>query len=202
MSQVKSTDSEEESTSESEARLQSKSSSSSFTRTTFLRKRFGKSWCFAFTPLTQRRMKNPFKAAFFNMGCLSLCFSQKFLVSAFHHGVGVSKRPVRNANRALPGAASDLTTRYYAKEATNEEVLDPLIVCGPSGVGKGTIIERFMSTDLGKGNFGFTTSHTTRQPREGEVDDIHYHFTSHDKMKTLIEMGKFLEHAEVHGNCE
>ena len=71
-----------------------------------------------------------------------------------------------------------------------------------SGVGKGTIIERFMSNELGKNQFGFTTSHTTRKPRQGEVDGMHYHFVEKEDMKRLIEMGKFLEHAEVHGNCK
>ena len=48
--------------------------------------------------------------------------------------------------------------------------------------------------------FGFTTSHTTRSPRPGEMDGIDYHFTSHAKMEELIAAGKFLEHANVHGN--
>lgn len=59
-----------------------------------------------------------------------------------------------------------------------------------------------MANEIGSNNFGFTTSHTTRSPREGEVDGIHYNFVEYDDMKRLIEMGKFLEHAEVHGNCE
>ena len=67
-----------------------------------------------------------------------------------------------------------------------------------SGVGKGTIIERFMKNNGHQ--FGFTTSHTTRQPREGEIDTVHYNFVDYDYMKRLIEMGKFVEHAEVHNN--
>ena len=48
--------------------------------------------------------------------------------------------------------------------------------------------------------FGFSVSHTTRQPRPGEVDGIHYHFTNVENMKKDIEDEKFLEYAEVHGN--
>lgn len=114
-----------------------------------------------------------------------------------------------NANRALSVAASDwsstsTSTRSMSSSSPDEPkreqvVLDPLIVCGPSGVGKGTIIEKFMKDNADQ--FGFTTSHTTRQPREGEIDKVHYNFVDKEEMKQLITMGnQFLEHAEVHGN--
>ncbi len=48
--------------------------------------------------------------------------------------------------------------------------------------------------------FGFSVSHTTRNPREGEVDGVHYNFTTVDKIKVEIDDGKFIEYAEVHGN--
>lgn len=48
--------------------------------------------------------------------------------------------------------------------------------------------------------FGFSVSHTTRKPREGEVDGKHYHFTTVDEIKKEIDAGKFVEYAEVHGN--
>ena len=43
-------------------------------------------------------------------------------------------------------------------------------------------------------------SHTTRDPREGEVDEINYHFTTEDEFQKMVDEGKFLEHATVHGN--
>ena len=49
-------------------------------------------------------------------------------------------------------------------------------------------------------SFGFSVSHTTRQPREGEVDGVHYLFVSADKMAADILLHRFLEHAQVHGN--
>ena len=69
---------------------------------------------------------------------------------------------------------------------------------GPSGVGKGTLIK--MLTDEHPKTFGFSVSHTTRAPRDGEVDGVHYNFTTVDAMKKEIAESKFIEHAEVHGN--
>lgn len=132
------------------------------------------------------------------MGFL-LYFTRKYVASAFRAG-NVSRLSAQCANRGLAVAASDSAIDTENAGVSGENVLDPLIVCGPSGVGKGTIIERFMANEIGSNNFGFTTSHTTRSPREGEVDGIHYNFVEYDDMKRLIEMGKFLEHAEVHGN--
>ena len=48
--------------------------------------------------------------------------------------------------------------------------------------------------------FGFSVSHTTRNPREGEVNGVHYNFSTVDAMKEEIDDGKFIEYAEVHGN--
>jgi guanylate kinase len=89
------------------------------------------------------------------------------------------------------------TSRPISNDAS---VLDPLIVCGPSGVGKGTIIAKFMEELGGQHRFGFTVSHTTRQPREGEVNGTHYHFVEMEQMKREIQEGAFLEFAKVHGN--
>jgi guanylate kinase len=88
----------------------------------------------------------------------------------------------------------------FTSQADSDMVLDPLVVCGPSGVGKGTIIAKYMEEYGGKDRFGFTVSHTTRSPRPGEVGGIHYHFSSHAAMRLEIDAGLFLEHAEVHGN--
>jgi hypothetical protein len=74
----------------------------------------------------------------------------------------------------------------------------PIIICGPSGVGKGTLIARL--TNKYRTQFGFNISHTTRAPREGEEDAVHYHFCSVEEVKRGIDGGQFLEWAEVHGN--
>ncbi len=51
-----------------------------------------------------------------------------------------------------------------------------LVVCGPSGVGKSTLIHRLLEEHPGV--FGFSVSHTTRDPRAGEQDGVDYHFTN------------------------
>ena len=95
---------------------------------------------------------------------------------------------------------SSSSSAPFSTFGSSNMILDPLIVCGPSGVGKGTIIDKFMKEFGGQHHFGFTVSHTTRAPRPGEVDGIHYHFVTRDEMELAIQKDVFLEHARVHGN--
>ncbi|PWA94743.1 guanylate kinase-like domain-containing protein [Artemisia annua] len=74
----------------------------------------------------------------------------------------------------------------------------PIVISGPSGVGKGTLINMLMKEFPAM--FGFSVSHTTRAPREKEENGVHYHFTNRDVMEEEIKSGKFLEYADVHGN--
>jgi guanylate kinase len=74
-----------------------------------------------------------------------------------------------------------------------------LVIVGPSGVGKGTLISALMTTD-DPSPFAFSVSHTTRDPRPGEMDGCHYHFTTKEAFEAEIAAGKFIEHAYVHGN--
>jgi guanylate kinase len=57
------------------------------------------------------------------------------------------------------------------------------------------LMEQFPNQQL-----GFSVSHTTRKPREGEIDGTHYNFTSVEAIQQEIAQGKFIEYAEVHGN--
>ena len=66
-------------------------------------------------------------------------------------------------------------------------------------VGKGTLIE-LLQKHFPDNKFGFSVSHTTRKPREGEEDGVHYNFTTVEDIKKEIDAGKFVEYAEVHGN--
>jgi hypothetical protein len=77
----------------------------------------------------------------------------------------------------------------------------PVVFCGPSGVGKGTLIEMLMKR-FPNDQFGFSVSHTTRNPREGEVNGTHYHFTTVEDIKKEIDAGKFVEYAEVRWNSK
>jgi len=78
------------------------------------------------------------------------------------------------------------------------DFLRPLVVSGPSGVGKGTLIKRLFTEFPEK--FGFSVSHTTRLPRAGETDGNEYHFVTSQGFKDLLEERGFIEHAEFSGN--
>ena len=67
------------------------------------------------------------------------------------------------------------------------------IITGPSGVGKSTVLQQFMAK---RSNLYFSVSATTRAPRPGEVDGVHYHFLDKETFRQWIENGEFLEHAE------
>jgi len=75
-----------------------------------------------------------------------------------------------------------------------------LVITGPSGVGKGTILHKFLNEMGGSQQFGFSCSHTTRSPRPGEINGVHYHFTTVEQMEQEIANHLFLEWANVHGN--
>jgi len=79
----------------------------------------------------------------------------------------------------------------------NEGLL--LVLSAPSGCGKTTIVNRVMKTLPG---LVFSISHTTRSPRPGEVDGVHYHFVVASLFGQLRDQHPpgFLEWAEVHGN--
>jgi len=72
-----------------------------------------------------------------------------------------------------------------------------LVLSGPSGAGKSTIINH-ASDDIGE--YYFSISTTTRQPREGEQNGVDYYFVSHSEFEEGIKSGDFLEYATVHGN--
>ena len=71
------------------------------------------------------------------------------------------------------------------------------VICGPSGVGKGTVVARLLASDP---RLYFSVSATTRPPRQGEVDGVHYHFLSREQFQQWIAEDAFLEHAEFVGN--
>ena len=82
--------------------------------------------------------------------------------------------------------------------------------------GKGTLIQKIVefysykderkdhdhddAASPNKNDFGFSVSHTTRGPRPGEVEGVHYHFTDRQEMEKGIQDGIFIEYAQVHGN--
>lgn len=71
-----------------------------------------------------------------------------------------------------------------------------IVVSGPSGCGKGTILAEVLKND----NFYYSVSATTRAPRPGEVDGVNYNFLTKEKFEELINNDGMLEHACYCGN--
>ena len=74
----------------------------------------------------------------------------------------------------------------------------PIVFAGPSGVGKGTIVNILMKRYPSL--FGFSVSHATRAPRPGEENGVHYNFVTVPEMERAIADGEFIEYAQVHTN--
>ena len=72
-----------------------------------------------------------------------------------------------------------------------------LVLVGPAGVGKGSLVRQILSANS---DFLLSVSATTRKPRPGEVDGVHYHFIGRDEFQKMISEGSFLEYATVHGS--
>ena len=74
---------------------------------------------------------------------------------------------------------------------------DLFVVVAPSGAGKTSLVNRLLEAERG---IRLSVSHTTRAPREGEVDGREYHFVARAAFEAMIAAGDFLEHANVYGN--
>ncbi|BGP16042.1 hypothetical protein JCM10213_006822 [Rhodosporidiobolus nylandii] len=78
-------------------------------------------------------------------------------------------------------------------------LIRPIVICGPSGTGKSTLLKKLFVDFPDK--FGFSISHTTRAPRPGEENGIAYHFVTREAFQDLVAKDGFIEHAEFSGNC-
>jgi len=72
-----------------------------------------------------------------------------------------------------------------------------IVISGPSGAGKGTVIRAIKERN---GDIAYSVSVTTRAPREGEVDGRDYFFRTYEQFKDMLHNNEFLETAEVYGN--
>ena len=69
------------------------------------------------------------------------------------------------------------------------------VIAGPTAVGKGTVVRRILEIDPA---VQLSVSVTTREPRPGEIDGVHYHFVSVEQFDQMIRDGELLEYAVVH----
>ncbi|KAL2059128.1 hypothetical protein ABVK25_000420 [Lepraria finkii] len=74
----------------------------------------------------------------------------------------------------------------------------PIVISGPSGSGKSTILTRLFKDH--PDTFGFSVSHTTRNPRSGEQDGREYNFTNQETFLKLVDDAGFIEHAKFGSN--
>ena len=72
-----------------------------------------------------------------------------------------------------------------------------IVISGPSGIGKDTVVQGLKERNL---PFHFVITATSRPPRNYETDGIDYFFYSHDEFERMIDAGEFLEHAWVYSN--
>jgi guanylate kinase len=72
-----------------------------------------------------------------------------------------------------------------------------IVISGPSGVGKDTLIKRLLELDR---NLRYSVSCTTRPPRPNEVDGVDYTFVTRERFQERIDKGGFLEYATYNGN--
>jgi guanylate kinase len=71
------------------------------------------------------------------------------------------------------------------------------VIAAPSGGGKTSIVNALLERETG---IRLSVSYTTRRPRPGEQEGVHYHFVDVPRFLALKDAGEFLEHAHVHGN--
>lgn len=115
---------------------------------------------------------------------------------------------------AIPPAATKDLIKGIAPDAVSTPVPDAvstpemsstapapgglIVLAGPSGVGKGTLLTRLLQTHP---EMTVSVSATTRQPRTGEVEGEHYFFRTRAQFEAMVQAGDLLEWAEFAGNC-
>ena len=133
----------------------------------------------------------------FDQRCISL-------LSALSPDVTGETIKDKNIFRALIKANQALCNAHLSSDSIIEDMKSdwklyrPLVIVGPSGVGKGTLISKL--TAKYPESFGFSVSYTTRGPRAGELDGREYFFVNHEEFEKKIANDAFIEYCKVHAN--
>src|SRR3954471_4968243 len=72
-----------------------------------------------------------------------------------------------------------------------------IVIAGPAGSGKSTLCDRLVQE---RPEFARVVTTTTRSPRLGEINGVHYHFFAPAEFRRRVALGDFLEWAQVHGD--
>ncbi|KAI0973054.1 guanylate kinase [Xylaria arbuscula] len=94
--------------------------------------------------------------------------------------------------------ATTITNNTTTMASTLPPDRRPLVISGPSGVGKGTLINRLFKSH--PETFTLSVSHTTRAPRTGEAHGVHYFYVTKAEFEDLIAADGFVEHAQFGSN--
>jgi len=125
----------------------------------------------------------------------------------------MSRLKTRKVALIIGASLIALVLRYYWQRKTSREFTRnvkkeklsalekqkiPVVVLGPSGVGKGTLLKKVRQKLPGQ--FAVAVSHTTRKPRKGERDGLDYKFISEDEFQNMIARKDFIEYAKFGEN--
>jgi len=130
---------------------------------------------------------------------LTLVRGHRFFVEASRNSLS------RLTHQLLP-PREDISIRTFSQHSPKMAPTDTsaiernraIVISGPSGSGKSTILKRLFEDYPDK--FGFSISHTTRQPRAGEQDGREYNFVTKEVFQSLVDEKGFIEHATFGGN--
>ena len=114
------------------------------------------------------------------------------------HNSPESTKPTEETTASVESnkqSESTETTASKANQSSNDERLRPLVISGPMGSGKTTVIKK-LKRDY-RHCFVESVSHTTRLPRKGEEDGTAYHFVSEEKFESMVSSGEFFENVDI-----
>ena len=123
--------------------------------------------------------------------CKQVSTSVFSLLDAVPVDLATPRNTARLCNEALK-------VKLGVAKLPEKTLFKPVVIVGPSGAGKGTLIN-YLTTEF-PDKFGFSVSYTTRAPRANEQDGVHYNFVTVDKFKEMIANDEFIEHCQVHSN--